>query len=157
NIQQIAEPDVTLPAAPARRVTPVSSIVRCVMQILSNKDSVWPAIFVTVVGLYIFSFHQVSNKGAEESGRWPTIRGIITRSDLEWHPGRLGGGNVARVAYRYQIAKTNYDSEKVSWLEHDFPENIVRQYPKGKSVAVFYNPRNYGESVLEPGSATFDV
>ncbi len=61
------------------------------------------------------------------------------------------------VAYRYEVDGKSYFREKVFAVDTSLPadmshaEDIVRRYPKGKVVPVFYDPDQHDRSVLVRG------
>ncbi|GGY08579.1 DUF3592 domain-containing protein [Paludibacterium paludis] len=61
------------------------------------------------------------------------------------------------VSYRYIIDGVTYYREKVFAIDTSLPadmsqaEDVVRRYPKGKVVPVFYDPLHHDHSVLVKG------
>jgi hypothetical protein len=61
-------------------------------------------------------------------------------------------GNIAEVSYSYAVGTNTYRGNRVSPAKSpDSSEAvaILKRYPPGKVVAVYYNPNNPGECILE--------
>ena len=91
---------------------------------------------------------------AKKSINWPTTPGVIKesfiRSDDE-------NGYNPRVRFIYQVNGKEYESSEISTkqrsdtLNRKPAEAIIAQYPEGLEVSVYYDPRDPGYGVLEPG------
>jgi hypothetical protein len=87
---------------------------------------------------------------------WHTVPGVVTESYIE---GREEGGGMAgkaQLEYRYRVGDIEFVGDKLGPLTgfsglRWSAEMHWNKYPRGSAVTVFYNPRNPGEAVLEPG------
>lgn len=103
---------------------------------------------------------------------WPSVEGEIAATRLvrrESHDGDEFSreDDHPYVSYRYCVAGQPYRNDRVSFgplvaprsilpgedPEPDAPEaaaRLAREYPRGQSIRVLYNPRDPAESVLYP-------
>jgi hypothetical protein len=96
---------------------------------------------------------------AKSAMRWPTVNGTIVSSTVESHFDSDGDTMYgASVRYKYQIGRNEYESDRLEWGTHvstnrpQQAEAIVKKYPPGRAVKVYYDPANPAVAVLEPGS-----
>jgi hypothetical protein len=106
--------------------------------------------------------------GIASSG-WPTTDGTIVRSRMEVKSEETRGGGSrggrgwkttywADVSFRYTIADAVFSSDTVTVEFDEVPttnredaERILRKYPAGREVKVYYEPGDPSVGVLEPG------
>ncbi len=91
---------------------------------------------------------------------WPSVSGLITRSNLEAR--RTGTGSRRRVehdveiSYEYVVEGAVYRNDVVRFDQQNLPlkskELLVSSHPVGKKVTVYYNPDKPKQSVLVRGS-----
>ncbi len=95
---------------------------------------------------------------ANASSDWPSVSGVITTSRVT--TSRSDGSTMysADVVYDYTVEGQKYTGDNVffggnySTSSSSGINKIVNRYPKGKTVKVFYDPNEVGNSVLEPGT-----
>lgn len=87
----------------------------------------------------------VRSKRFRTSGSKPNTE-FITSEDIRT-------GNFADVAYSFAVGSTTYRSRRICPMgEPDGSISaVLKRYPKGKIVAVYYNPENPDECILERG------
>jgi hypothetical protein len=94
---------------------------------------------------------------------WPTVRGRIVSSGVQRYTdtdfeSRRRRMYRAVVVYAYEVNGHEYRGDKLSVggaVAASFPGAARRsaaKYPVGREVDVHYNPRNPGDSVLQPWS-----
>lgn len=96
---------------------------------------------------------------AKASEQWPQTDGEILESELETRKGEEGGTLYsAHVVYRYALDGGEFESNRI-WFGGDYATSdrsemfeIVKQYPVGKQVTVYYSPDKPSEAVLMPGA-----
>ncbi|MGH7615936.1 MAG: DUF3592 domain-containing protein [Gemmatimonadaceae bacterium] len=97
--------------------------------------------------------------------RWPTVEGEIVDARMVHLSSGQAGSDLDRVVtYRYHVAGRPYSNNRVSFGLQPTPATIIpvhgtsasidspltADYPRGKPVRVYYNPRRPEESVLHP-------
>jgi hypothetical protein len=100
---------------------------------------------------------------AKKSAQWHTTSGVITisrvqfldRSGSVWTRRRFEG-YLGDVQYRYRVGATDYFGSRLSFEQahvacNECWQSALRPYPVGKTVTVYYDPRNPASAVLEPG------
>lgn len=112
-------------------------------------------IFVVVGLIFMRSgINQISK--AKASVNWPQSDGRIVSSEAEPSLSNNHSAWYAQIVYSYivdgiemkgnQVAFGDYGSSNMSHAQ-----KIVGQYPVGKAVKVYYNPKDCTECLLEPG------
>ena len=86
---------------------------------------------------------------------WPKVRGNVVESFIEGWTSDSGPSPVVR--YRYLVAGKTYESSQFSYHfvsgTLSYAEKVVRTYPVGSSVDVYYDPTDPNSAVLEPGKS----
>lgn len=116
--------------------------------------SVFSVIFM-LAGLFVILFCGVPIlKPAIESWKWPSVEGTVLKSFVL---GTGGGSSMPSVEFQYDVSGKTYQSESI-WMGHavglpgrERSEAVVRRYPVGERVTVFYDPANNERAVLERG------
>ena len=99
----------------------------------------------------ILGYYDITN--SKDSNSWPSTIGEIIKSRV----GRRTSLNnefvhdYADIQYNYMVKSKKYTSNRVSFANSENPVLVVKRYPVGWQVNVFYNPDNPKVSVLEPG------
>ena len=119
-------------------------------------------VFVCLV-LGMIYYLLVSIPKAIRAKYFPTVLGKITSSEVGTPMAGSGHESGDRIqtftldiTYKYVVNGKTYSSKKRRWHEvqssfHRYHDSIARKYPLGKSVTVFYSPKNPNVAVLEPG------
>ncbi len=100
-----------------------------------------------------------------DSMKWPSVSGRITGHDIaEVESGRLSHSPktayYAEPAYSYIVNGKNYSGKKLSFLhanngtgiKREDAEKILKKYPVGTIVRVYYSPAKPSVSTLIPGN-----
>ena len=106
----------------------------------------------------------VACKGISSSS-WPTIPGVIGRSEITTQKDRSTSGHkvtayIAKVTYTYVVQNRKYMADRVCFGDYgssdgDRARQIRTRYPVGSTVLVYYNPNSPEVAVLETGSTWF--
>ncbi len=101
------------------------------------------------------------------SSGWPTTDGkVVSRQfaaqRFKEYDGDFYTNIDGFVRYEYVVEGISYTSLSINSIDTNFyPYNIAKEYPPGKDVTVYYNPKDPSDTVLEPGFVgifeTFDV
>ena len=118
-------------------------------------------LFFLVAGLAVGFFGVKGLINAKASVEWPQDSGEILMSEVDRNSGSSGSGGSsttyhAAIVYSYQIDDVGYESDRVAYGDYGSSDSshareIVRRYPVGEEVQVFYHPDDPRTSLLEPG------
>lgn len=96
-----------------------------------------------------------------ESGKFPSVTGTITHSELQTHTSRRGDIYYdVIIDYVYKVDGKTFTGDRLTFSENGPPVSrptIVSSHPVGSSVQVYYNPDKPDESLLYPGAVTDDL
>lgn len=122
-----------------------------------NELLVFGGVFAAaILGLILFAA-AVKMKEARAAQTWQTARGKITRSEIRANrkrdiEGRPQVRSAPSIAYEYSVNGKRYTGERISLGENipesDF-ESLLRRYPVGADVTVYYDPADPRRAVLE--------
>ena len=97
--------------------------------------------------------------------RWPSVRGEIASTRAVHRMDADGSADYPYVAYRYEVNGRPYRNDRVRFGPQVIPSSVVpaldpeprtsavaeslqRDFPRGRPVQVYYNPRHPASSVL---------
>jgi len=128
-----------------------------------TKEKLAGAVIFITAGVLIAFFAWKSHQISVASTAWPTAGGKIIRSEIERSKSSSASNDTdmatdspeyAKIVYEYTVDGKRFESNKISFsVFTDNPRKLVSQYPKGKSVRVYYHPEKPNHSVLVPGAA----
>lgn len=99
------------------------------------------------------------NELSRASIDWPSVPGLVNRSELEFHRNNVGTGKKTNyrveIIYEYVVDDQLYRNDVVRFdqgeLSTESKQLLVSTYPVGRRVEVFYDPDDPGQSVLVRG------
>lgn len=93
---------------------------------------------------------------------WPTVSGVVTKSEVESHSDSDGTTYSAEISFRYQV--NGQANESDTWRfgagsssDSSEARGVVRRYPVGQPVTVHYDPNDPSSAVLEVGVQGSDL
>lgn len=119
-------------------------------------------LFLLTFGFVVFCIYLarhavLSYQRANGSSHWPSTEGVLADVHL-WGTRNIDGEMVEadnlRVTYEYNIDGVQYSGNEVAFYFLHYPETIefAKAHPQDSRVKVFYNPKNFDESVLISGA-----
>lgn len=93
------------------------------------------------------------------STSWPSCVGVVTRSDARENVGEGGSSWVFILRYRYVVDGRVYEGRELSfdgmvWSTDPADiERMIRHYPEGTQVRVYYDPNRPKQAALTRGAA----
>jgi hypothetical protein len=95
---------------------------------------------------------------AKNSAQWPQANGVITSSYLRVGYFKHRKTYLPEIRYRYQVGPAEYSGSRRSFntvhlATQAASQSVIDAYPVGKTVAVFYDPKDPASALLEPGIA----
>ncbi len=117
-------------------------------------------IFFIIIGILFVLEGAYFYQQDTESESWYQTEGVILSSDIYTESGEHGTMYKANIVYQYQVNGINYTSDDVSTghlssSDRNYAQQTVNKYYVGKTVTVFYNPKDPSNAVLEPGATIF--
>lgn len=112
-------------------------------------------------GAFVIGIQEII--AAKSSSNWPTVNGIIFRSEVKvTREGSSRTGATSRTTYSYQpvvgyqylVDDKQLSGETIRYglvTNKSRAEKTVKKYPLKAEVIVYYNPAKPEQSVLEPG------
>jgi len=94
---------------------------------------------------------------AKQTVDWLVAHGQITESEVQQTTTRSGQIQYhAHVEYIYKVTGKEYTGNRIKYLSRTGPqvetaERLIKPYPVGQPVSVYYSPGNPRECVLEAG------
>lgn len=97
-----------------------------------------------------------------QAKNWPTVAGEVTRSEVESSTDSDGTTYRAEVSFRYEVNGQEHESDTWrfgAWGSSDSSEarDVVKRFPVGRTVDVYYNPDDPASAVLEVGVQGMDL
>lgn len=97
---------------------------------------------ITLAGLKLIN-------DAKENLYWPTAEGVITQSFINWDKDRR---RYADIKYSFVVNGETITGFQISSKEmNTSSEELLKEYPVGKKVTVYYDPDDPYNCYLEPG------
>jgi len=109
-----------------------------------------------IFGLVLGGFGYFRYKVGRDSANWPAVTGKITYSRASYSKGEHGGQYLPSVRYTYLVNGKSYTGTRITSSDMyqktlSLANDILRDYPVGGEVYVFYNPSDPATSLLEIG------
>jgi hypothetical protein len=126
------------------------------------KKVPWKGLIFVLIGVLLFFFVTQQWIRAYASLDWQTTQGKVTTSKAIPCSRRYHRfGSQASIVYKYSVHGASYSSNNITFAFDSLTrscgnaEKVITQYPLGKSVVVYYDPKNPEQSVLRPGGTSF--
>lgn len=108
---------------------------------------------LTFVSFILFSFYSYTtymNCGFLPKAN-PTVEGIIRKSSVEKSTFERRGYSI-KIEYEYEVGETSYSSNTVCCgsTANELGKGIIKKYPAGSKVTVYYRKNNPDSSAIEP-------
>jgi hypothetical protein len=117
------------------------------------------SVFLLIGGGVAFYFGKPILDKAKASESWPTVQGQVIKSELESHHDKKKTTYSALVIYKFEADGEDYEGDEVwfgqySSSDRSAMQKLVKEYPVGKDVTVYYSPDDPTQAVLQPGAFT---
>lgn len=112
------------------------------------------------LGLFALATGTVRAKEAWLARSWPVAKGRIIQSKVSEARTSRGNIRLARLCldldYLYLVGDTVYEGHRLNagwrcFASESRIRELLKRYPSGKAVRVYYNPHRPREAMLEPG------
>jgi len=119
------------------------------------------SLFLAVMGLIFLNDYRYALAAQQ---RWTEAAGRVTENKVTVHHSRRSSSYRSYISYTYNAGGTIYAAGPVELYKHKMYfseggawEDLEEHFPEGKSIDVYYNPENNGQSSLglagAPGAA----
>ena len=111
---------------------------------------------LVIAVIIIFRYDDIKGGFFPESLNLKQTSGIITTSETNYHVGVKGvAGHRFIIKYKYEANGKNLTSDKINFGKKSFrskekAEEVIKKYPIGKEVVVYYEIDNPSFAILEP-------
>ncbi len=121
-----------------------------------KSDAVILVAVLIIFGLILGGFGLFRYSIGKKSANWPQVTGKITYSRAESRRVDDRTQYSPSVKYTYKVAGRQYAGNRISASDMyqktlSGARDVLRKYPAGGEVSVFYNPDDPGVSVLKTG------
>jgi hypothetical protein len=93
------------------------------------------------------------------SSKWPSVTAVVTRSQAgAVAHGAHGGEHYPHLfSYHYEVEGRSYDGRLKTLLDDEWNSEktlgrLLKEYPVGKRITVYYDPRRPWTAVVYPGA-----
>jgi hypothetical protein len=127
------------------------------MKAVIGRQDIPGLVISAIIGLALTLLGSVKLKNAAETNRWPITNGTVTSSEvagaMKYYPS---------VSYNYIVDSAVYTSNRISNMNFNTKnrsvvEEVLKKYPLGSEVKVYYNSTDPSKSLLEPGINTGNI
>lgn len=109
-----------------------------------------------MIGLFVLVLGCLIYPSWDAKTRFRTIPGVVLSSQIDVMDDGDGPSYAPRIRYRYRVNDIDYQSDRYSSHEiysggHARVGRTVKDYPPGRAVTVYYDPRKPSVALLRPG------
>ncbi len=93
-----------------------------------------------------------------KSRNWPTVKGEITKSQAWQYRYTRSGSKfyVPRLTYQYNVDGKIYTGGPLIFGKTGLPTEVLKPYPPGRAITVYYAPHDPRQNMLRPGNKARD-
>ena len=127
------------------------------MKAVIKRQDIPGLVICAIIGLGLTLLGSVKLKNAAETNRWPVTNGTIISSDvagvMKYYP---------FVSYTYTVDSVVYTSDRISNMNFNTKnrsvvEEVLKKYPLGSEIKVYYSNADPSLALLEPGINTGNI
>ena len=116
-----------------------------------SKDEMVGSLSFLALGIALLWLGLRLRKWAQRTLSWPQASGKIVESRVEMQ-GVADDSTVARIVYSYEVNGTPFKGNRLGGTGMQTPHMLVKKYPVGAAVHVFFDPADPASAVLERGT-----
>jgi hypothetical protein len=127
------------------------------MKAVIGRQDIPGLVVSAIIGLALTLLGSVKLKNAAETNRWPITNGTVTSSEvagaIKYYPS---------ISYTYIVDSVVYNSSRISNMNFNTKnrsvvEAVLKKYPLGSGIKVYYNKADPSRALLEPGINTGNI
>lgn len=108
-----------------------------------------------IFGFAFMTFAFSRLKIAKESLSWEKVKGTVTSNFYMRDKGdaqreQTLSRQAVTYAFEYNMHKVETDKLSYKWTKRSC-QDLLKSYPAGSEITVYVNPKNYKNSVIDPG------
>jgi hypothetical protein len=121
------------------------------MKAVIGRQDIPGLVISAIIGIGLTLLGSVKLKNAAETNRWPITNGTIISSEvagsMKYYP---------FVSYTYSVDSAVYTSDRIATMSFNTKnksavEEVLKKYPLGSEIKVYYNSADPSKALLEPG------
>ncbi len=113
-----------------------------------------------IIGLIFVAIGVFVVKNSQSVKKWPATKGVVIESKVVSHFDSESNHSMyaPAITYTYEVGGKQYQNSdyafvNISYSDPSKAEEIVKKFPPGKKVIVYYNPENPYKAVLTKNSS----
>ena len=127
------------------------------MKAVIGRKDIPGLVMIAIIGFALTFFGFSKIKIAVEAKRWPITNGTVTSSNvagaIKYYPS---------LTYTYMVDSIVYSSNSISNINFSTKnrgtvEELLKKYPLGSEIKVYYNSSEPSKALLEPGIKTGNI
>jgi hypothetical protein len=127
------------------------------MKAVIGRQDIPGLVIMVILGLALTFLGVTKFKKATDAKSWPVTTGLVTGSEvagaIKYYPSITYTYSVDSVAYNSNIiSNINFNTKNRSVVEE-----VLKKYPVGSKIEVYYNGSEPSEALLEPGINTGNI
>jgi hypothetical protein len=130
-------------------VTHAAAMSASAMTAATASNDVALGLIFLLLGIALLGFWYWGYKRAKRALTWPNVPGTIIESTVVGSNNFEGGDEKARILYSYEVNGIRLQSKSVGAGVMSRPAGIVKRYPVGRQVQVYYDPEKPKSALLE--------
>ena len=113
-------------------------------------------IVFVLLGLHLLRWSRRQRKVAASAVRWPVALGHVVESHVSYARPKTDDSDLLVFLYRYEVDGVLHASRQIDLFSPEYAvglegaERVVKSYPQGSQVRVYYDPSNPSVSAIEP-------
>lgn len=134
--------------------------------LMNRLAGVFGTVVFASMGVFWFRASRAYQRLSRQAARWPTVQGIIVRSEVGLRPTNAGDAQrneanrlvgeaeyprneIPVVVYEFVVEGRSYRGQRFNSLASSLDEALA-MYPKHKAVTVHYRPENPADCFVDP-------
>ena len=112
-----------------------------------------------LVGLHLLRWSRRQRRVAASAVGWPVVPGHVVESHVSYAVPKTDDSDLLMFLYRFEVDGVPHASRQIDLFspEHavglERAERVVKSYPQGSQVQVYFDPSDPSVSVIEPESS----
>ena len=115
------------------------------------------AVLFVALGVALLCLQQQNLANAKRSMNWSSTQGVVLNTDYKRTSVGRRTSNAPYVTYRYQVGSRTFQSDVFSFGDQPVSDAVFEQYPTGRMVTVYFDPRNPHEATLVKGVGEWTI